>query len=81
MQRSGRVPLSTGCSYDWAQSFEEVLVEVKVPPHTQSKHIMCRIGGNNLTLHVLGATVIEGLLFGDIDIQESDWQLGELCRL
>lgn len=64
-------------TYDWAQSHEEVLIELVVPATATAQEINVKFGTSSLLVAVGPQHVIDGLLFGQIDTDNSSWRLGE----
>lgn len=64
-------------TYDWAQSLEEVLIEVLVPAHTTTQEVSVKFGSGSLVVTVGEQPVINGQLSGQVQPGESSWKLGE----
>jgi hypothetical protein len=65
-------------AYDWAQSYDEVLVEVTVPANTTRRDVVVLLQPRHLLLKVSGIEVLQGRLEGLVIPVECDWRLGEL---
>lgn len=65
-------------TYDWAQSLEEVLIEVLVPACTTAGDILVTFGPHSLLVMVGQQCAIDGELSGQIETSNSSWRLGEL---
>ncbi|KXJ14356.1 nudC domain-containing protein 2 [Exaiptasia diaphana] len=59
----------------WAQTIEDVFIEIDVPCGTRGKNIQCDIKINNLTCVVRDKEIIKGKLFGRVIPDESVWTL------
>ncbi|KAK3737965.1 hypothetical protein QZH41_009199, partial [Actinostola sp. cb2023] len=57
----------------WAQTIEEIFIEVDVPAGTRGKHVKCDIKTKNMTCIVRDNEVIKGELFGRVLPDESVW--------
>ena len=68
---------AAAASYDWAQSYDEVLVEVAVPPNTSRRDVLVLVQPGHLLLKVSEREVLQGKLEGVVVPVECDWQLGE----
>eukprot|EP00878_Enallax_costatus_P012882 GHUV01013451.1.p1 GENE.GHUV01013451.1~~GHUV01013451.1.p1 ORF type:complete len:224 (+),score=36.61 GHUV01013451.1:114-785(+) len=63
-------------TYDWAQSHEEVLIEIAVPATVTAQDIHVKFSASSLLVTVCQQHVIDGQLFGPVDTNNSSWQLG-----
>jgi hypothetical protein len=68
--------LPTVC-WDYAQSLEELLVEVQVPGSTAEQDVAVHISQQHLLVTVQQLPVIDAPLAGQVLPQCSSWQLGE----
>jgi hypothetical protein len=63
--------------WDYAQSLEELLVEVQVPGSTADQDVAVQISQQHLLVTVQQVPVIDAPLAGQVLPQCSSWQLGE----
>jgi hypothetical protein len=74
---------SAAVCWDYAQSLEELLVEVQVPAATAEQDVAVQISQQHLLVTVLQVPVIDAPLAGQVLPQCSSWQLGaceeQLC--
>jgi hypothetical protein len=63
--------------WDYAQSLEELLVEVQVPGSTAEQDVAVHISQQHLLVTVQQLPVIDAPLAGQVLPQCSSWQLGE----
>jgi hypothetical protein len=63
--------------WDYAQSLEELLVEVQVPGSTTEQDVAVYISQQHLLVTVQQLPVIDAPLAGQVLPQCSSWQLGE----
>ena len=59
----------------WAQTIEEVFVEVKVPEGTRSRDVKCDIKAQYMSLSVHNKEIIKGPLYLKVLSDESVWTL------
>lgn len=64
--------------YDWAQSLEEVLIEVLVPPNTSAEDVYIKFDATNLAVALNSQLILSGQLSGITDPSVNSWHLGEL---
>jgi hypothetical protein len=64
--------------FDWAQSLEEVLVEVQVPVNVTVHDVVVQFDVQSLLVLVGNKSIISGTLAGPIIPEESSWSLGEV---
>jgi hypothetical protein len=63
--------------WDYAQSLEELLIEVRVPGYTTEQDVTVQISQQHLLVAVQQVPVIDAPLAGQVLPQCSSWQLGE----
>lgn len=76
----GQAPLPTALLYDYAQSREELLVEVALPPHIVPPHIgqqqvAVAVQPHHLCVSVGQQRVIDAPLAGRVSPQHSSWRI------
>ena len=59
-EKSGLVVSKTDWG-SWAQTIEDVVIEINVPKDTKAKDVRCRITPKSLTVFVQGAEIIKVL--------------------
>lgn len=77
MPRFGHCCLVAAVCWDYAQSLEELLVEVQVPGSTTEQDVAVYISQQHLLVTVQQLPVIDAPLAGQVLPQCSSWQLGE----
>lgn len=81
-EKSGVVPSKTPWG-SWAQTIDEVFIEVHVPKGTKGREIICEIRPKSIKFILKGKEVFKGDLFGTVLADESTWVLedNELVRI
>eukprot|EP00775_Hariotina_reticulata_P006387 gene6387-6619_t len=67
---------TAACQFDWAQSFEEVLVEVQIPAKVTVNDVVVKFDLQSLLVLVGSTCIITGMLAGQVSPQESSWSIG-----
>ncbi|KAL8134695.1 hypothetical protein AgCh_009645 [Apium graveolens] len=63
-------------NYSWAQSLQEVTINVPVPPGTKSRLIVCEIKKDRIKVGLKGQVpIIDGDLYQSLKVDESFWSL------
>nr|XP_058948737.1 nudC domain-containing protein 2-like isoform X2 [Pocillopora verrucosa] len=81
-EKSGTVPSKTPWG-NWAQTIDEVFIEVIVPKGTRGREIVCDISPKNIKFSLKGQEFFKGELYGTVLADESTWTLedNELVRI
>ncbi|PFX23552.1 nudC domain-containing protein 2-like [Stylophora pistillata] len=81
-EKSGTVPSKTPWG-NWAQTIDEVFIEITVPKGTRGREIVCDISPKNIKFSLKGQEIFKGELYGTVLADESTWTLedNELVRI
>ncbi|XP_065885500.1 nudC domain-containing protein 2-like [Dysidea avara] len=81
-EKSGVVVCKTDWG-SWAQTIDDVMIEVNVPKGTKSREIKCNITPKSLTVSVQGKEIIKGDLYTTVLADECVWTIedGSLLRI